>query len=334
VAGGGAPLQEKPNLPEERERAVDTTYLQFKTADLISRIVPRAMAHWIGKAVADWFYVHDHVGRAGVVSNLRRILEFRSEHPTNETLRSLARQTFRNSGKHMVDFFRYREITKRHIGTLMHARGLEYIDQARSLGRGALLVTAHLGSWDLGGALIAAHGYPIHAVTLPHTSPRSNELLQSRRDGRGVHVIPLGRAARDMLRFLKQGDLVAVAADRDYLENSDLIPFFGAPARFPRGAAVLCARRRIPIVPGFMLRQKDDTFFLRMHPPILPEAGRTVRDVQSALCRIMEREIGEYPTQWFTFKDFWDDQPFDGAAGIAHQTDRPGQVRPPPGVGS
>ena len=287
---------------------MDSEYLQYKAADFLSRTLPRRFAYWIAVRVGDLFYCRDARGRRAVKVNIRRILEFKKMHASEETLERMARETFRNFGKCVVDFFRFGELSEETAARVVDLEHREYLDKARSIGRGVLVVTAHFGSWEIGGAVIAALGHPINVVVLPQKNRKTNALFQIRRERRGEKVIQLGRAARDTIKALRNGELVAVLADRDYGDRGMVVNFMGAEASMPRGPATLCVKTGAPVLPGFLLRRADDTFVLRFHPPIVPGQGISVGDVQSRLCAVLEREILLDPSQWFMFEEFWKEQ--------------------------
>ncbi|MDD4873246.1 MAG: lysophospholipid acyltransferase family protein [Kiritimatiellae bacterium] len=283
---------------------MNSEYVKYRAVDFLSQILPRPFAYWVGLRMADWFYQHDNRGRHAVMSNLRHILEYKGVHPSEETLERLSQQTFRNFGKYVVDFFRFTQMSRRQVDRVVSIEHQEYISDAAVLGRGVLTVTAHFGSWEIGGLVISALGYPLNVVTLQQTDRRINDLFQSRRKMRGLKVIPLGSAAIGTIKALKKGEFVALLADRDYSQHRDLVQFFGKTARFPRGPATLCIKTGAVLLPGFLLRQPDDTFLLRMHKPIEAE-NRSISDIQAMICRILEKEIGENPTQWYIFEEFW-----------------------------
>jgi KDO2-lipid IV(A) lauroyltransferase len=166
-------------------------------------------------------------------------------------------------------------------------------------------VTAHFGNWELGGAVLAALGYPLHAVVLPHPNSRVEALFQQRRESRGLRVMPLGAAGRHSIRALRHGEFVCVLADRDYTPHARSVPFFGVPARFPLGPVRLAVATGAPLVAGFSLRQDDETHLLRFHPPLIPDGPNSAPDLQRRLCAIVEREVAAAPCQWFMFDDFW-----------------------------
>jgi Kdo2-lipid IVA lauroyltransferase/acyltransferase len=280
-------------------------YTQYRIAGLLSRVVPRRLAYWIGLRAADVFFRKDARGRAAVVANLRRIHEWKRAPVTDADLALMARRTFQAFGKYLVDFFRFANMTEGQIRKIVSIEGWEHMEQVKALGRGGLLVTAHFGNWELGGCAMGALGFPIHAVVLAQPSEKINRLFQEYRRKRGMTVIPLGKAVRRVLKLLAEKQFVGLLADRDYAQQEVSVDFFGAPARLPRGPAWLCSHSGAPILTGFVIRRKDDSFLMRLYPPIVPGDGMTPEDIQSRLCGILEREIGADPTQWMMFENLW-----------------------------
>ena len=112
-------------------------------------------------------------------------------------------------------------------------------------------------------------------------------------------------AAASVPACLKRNEIVVLLADMDYSGGGRPVPFFGRPARLPRGPAVLAKRSGAPILPAFVLRQADDTFLFRAYPPILPGRLRPLNDIQNEICVVLEAVIGEHPDQWFAFGPLW-----------------------------
>jgi len=285
---------------------MNTAYLQFKVADLLSRMLPRRFAYWVGLRIADEFYARDTRGRNAVKSNLRHILRHKGLRASDETLERLTRRVFQHFGKHLIDFFSARRISLKEVNRMVSIEHHEYLEQAMSADTGIIVLTAHLGSWELGAAVLATLGCPLNAVILPEEDRRIRALFTARRESRVQKVIPLGQAARGVLKALSAKEPVALLADRDYSPRSDLVEFFGTPTRLPRGPATISAKTGCPILPGFLLRQPDDTFLFRFHPLILPHGRGSGPEIQKQIVAILEKEIGRTPEQWFMFHDFWD----------------------------
>ncbi len=217
----------------------------------------------------------------------------------------MAKKVFLNFGLYLADFFRYESLTSADIAELINIDGLAHLENAYSAGRGVILITAHLGNWELGGAVITAMGYPLTAVAFPERVGKTNELFQKQRRRRGMQILTFGEAARGALAALKRGEMVAMLADRDFTNHRDMIDFFGRPARLPAAPARISAKTGAPILPGFILRQSDNRFTMRFHPPLWPESRRDNLAVRTAIRDILQAEVSADPTQWFVFEDFW-----------------------------
>jgi KDO2-lipid IV(A) lauroyltransferase len=277
----------------------------YRLAAVLSRRLPRRFGYWCGLRIADFYYWRRTAERTAVISNLRRIYAARGITLAETALPGLARKTFQHFGKYLVDFFRFARLTEAELRQYVTLENVEALRAAAARGKGVLVVTAHLGNWEVGGAVIAALGYRLNAVALPQPSRRLDRLFNQQRASRGIRVLPLGRAALGIVRCLQRGELVALLGDRNFDHHPGRYQFFGAPAPLPRGPAWLAMRTGAPLVPTFLLRQEDDTFLLRCHPPIYPDVAGSETAVRTAWLAALEKEIASAPWQWFIFKDFW-----------------------------
>ncbi|MCX6996110.1 MAG: hypothetical protein NTV49_03260 [Kiritimatiellaeota bacterium] len=280
-------------------------YWTYRLAALLSRRLPRLFVYWLGLRLADFFYLFRRHDRQAVIRNLRRIYTAQGITLAAPALEGLARKTFQYFGKYLVDFFRFARLTPAQVHHLVSLEHTDYLAAAQQHGRGVLLVTAHVGNWELGGAVIAALGYRVNAVVLPERVEKINRLFQRQREQRGINPIPLGQSPLALVRCLRRGEMVALLGDRDFTRHGVPAPFFGQPVSLPRGPARLAFKTGAPILPAFLLRQVDDTFLLRCHPPIYPGQEGSVARIQEKLIAVMEKEIAAAPYQWFIFEDFW-----------------------------
>lgn len=292
------------------------TYSLYRLAEGLSRAIPRPFAYWISLRVADLYFFFDRRGREAVIANLRRVMEFGGQAATPAQTRLAARRTFQHFGKYVVDFFRFARLSERDIRRLVTIDHPEYVDQSLALGKGVILVTAHLGNWELGGAVLAGLGYRVNAVVLEQRSARLNEFFQHYRRRRGMAIIPLGHAVPQLIRALRRNECVALLADRDYSTRTDFAMFCGASACLPRGPVWLAEKTGAPIVPGFLIRRGDDTFEMRLYTPIDP-AGKTVEQIRRDVCAVLEDAVLRNPDQWFMFERVWDGQSYGQASHYA-----------------
>ena len=280
-------------------------FYAYWLAGFVSRTIPRHFAYWLSLRISDAYFFLDKRGRSAVMANLRRIQACTGEVVSERELRLMARRTFQHFGKYLVDFFRFSQLSEDEIRRLVVIEHPEYIEEADRAGKGVIVVTAHLGNWELGGAVMATMGHPLNVVVLRQPSAKLNEFFQKHRRRRGMTVVPLGHATRTLVEALRRKEFVALLADRDYSRRNDPVSFCGAPACLPRGPAWLAQATGAAVLPGFMLRREDDTFTLRLYPPILPGAQDTREALQEKICAVLQDAVCRSPQQWFMFEDVW-----------------------------
>lgn len=280
-------------------------YTLYRIGQLIALSLPLRIAYRIAILVSDLHYVFAHIDRQAVTENLRAIFP-------DKTSREIARlriDMFRNFAKYLVDFFRFSKLDRQYIEKNIKIENIRYIDEALSEGKGAVILTAHLGNWELGGVVISLLKYPFWAVALSHKDKRVDNFFIAQRESKGIKVIPLGRAVRMSLNALKKNELVALVGDRNFSERGLAVDFFGKTSYLPAGPALLSLKTGAPIVPGFMVRNEDDTFTLTMEKPLrINQGGSKDGDLTVLLTEykdIFEGYIRRYPDQWYMFKKFW-----------------------------
>lgn len=280
-------------------------YYIYRIGQFIALTLPLRLVYAIAVFLADLHYFFAFRDRRFVVNNLRVIFP---EKP-NQQLRKISREVFRNFAKYLVDFFRFEKLNRRYIDKKIKLEGMHHFDAALSSGKGAVVLTAHLGNWELGGVVIAQLGYPFWVVALPHKSKKVNDFFDAQRNRKGVKVIALGKAMRSCISEVSNNHMVALAGDRDFTGKGILIDFFGLPTHFPEGPAALSLMTGAPIVPGFMLRNPDDSFTLKIEKPVeFSPTGDKAKDMAALVAaykKIFEDYIRKYPEQWYIFRRFW-----------------------------
>lgn len=251
--------------------------------------------------------------RRAVTANLKAIFPEKSSRQINQIRVRMSR----NFAKYLVDFFRFPLLDKEAIRRTIRVQNIEYFDKALAKGKGVILITAHLGNWELGGVLLGLLGYPILAVALPHKHKKVDDFFNAQRNNKGMGVIPLGRALQQCIRRLNNNEIIALVIDRDFTDKGPLLEFLGRKAIIPPGAAVLGLKTEATIIPAFLLRNPDDTFTFVVEKPIetfQPTTDTGTRKklsdeyLVSAMARyltIVESYIKKYPEQWFMFRQFW-----------------------------
>ncbi|MFA4854568.1 MAG: lysophospholipid acyltransferase family protein [Candidatus Omnitrophota bacterium] len=280
-------------------------YYIYRIGQFIALILPLRLVYAIAVFLADLHYLFAFRDRRFVRNNLRAIFPDKS----NRHLRKINRMVFRNFAKYLADFFRFEKLNRQYIDKNIKLENLHYFDAALSRGKGVVVLTAHLGNWELGGVVIAQLGYPFWVVALPHKTKKVNDFFDAQRNRKGVKVIALGKAIRSCISEVRNNHMVALVGDRDFTGKGIPVDFFGLPTHFPEGPAALSLMTGAPIVPGFMLRNPDDSFTLRIEKSVeFSPTGDKAKDMAALVAaykNIFEDYIRKYPEQWYIFRRFW-----------------------------
>jgi len=280
-------------------------YYIYRFGQFIALALPNKLVYGIAVFLADLHYLFAFRDRRFVKANLRVIFPEKE----NRELRKISKLVFRNFAKYLADFFRFERLNRAYIDKNIKLENLHYFDQALKTGKGVVVLTAHLGNWELGGVVLAQLGYPFWAVALPHKNKKVNDFFVAQRAVKGVNVIAMGKAVRSCISEIRKDHMVALVGDRDFTEKGIIIDFFSKPTHFPEGPAALSLMTGASIIPGFMLRNSDDSFTLRIEKPVeFKPTGNKAQDLASLITvykGIFEDYIRKYPDQWYVFRRFW-----------------------------
>ena len=195
------------------------------------------------------------------------------------------------------------------------AEGFEAIQEAQAAGKGIILITGHFGNWELAGAYVAARGIPIEVIVRRMNHPLFDSYVTRTRQGAGMIVVYDHDAVKRTPRAFKAGHAVAFVADQGVLGlASTFVPFFGRPAKTPRGPAVFALRLRLPTFFVAAVREPRGTYRCVVTPVEIPDTGDREADVDTVVARytsILESWVRRYPGQYFWHHRRWKRQPPD-----------------------
>lgn len=271
----------------------------------------RERGHDIADDIADAFLVLRPAYREAIEGNTSQVLGLPPHHAE---VSRVARDMARQHARAWVDFFFYaqRPLAEA-LAQFAEIQGLEHLDTALAEGRGAILLTAHAGSFELGGTLLRARNLKLHAVYKPDRFAAVERLREAMRARGGVVGLPVdgvGYSTLPLVKVLREGGLVGMQGDRDFSQNGLRIPFFGREAPFPRGPWELAAMTGAPIITTFFTTDEHRRFHARFGPPIHLPADRNLRGaaVEAGLWAYvaeLEALVRRHPSQWYCFYPFW-----------------------------
>lgn len=189
------------------------------------------------------------------------------------------------------------------------------VERARARGKGLIFVAGHLGNWELSGAYIAARGIPMHAIARGMSNPLSDAFFRRTRERLGMHVMHDQESVRRVPRALRAGEGVGFLSDQATVGlASTFVPFFGRPAKTPRGAAVFALRFGAPVLFVQAVRIADERYEFVAEELAVTPSGDRERDVDDIVRRFseaLERLVRRYPGQYFWQHRRWKHQPAD-----------------------
>jgi lauroyl/myristoyl acyltransferase len=272
----------------------------------LTRLVPPMFSNALAKWGAALYWRLAAHRRKIVIQNLLPV--FGGDRPAAV---QAARRMFTEFTLKLADLWRYEGAAMSSSG-IVRWQGREILDAALASGRGVLLVTPHLGNWELGGAFMSQHGYKLLVLTQAEPDPRLTALRQAARTRRGIETLVVGGDAFafiEIIRRLQQGATVALLVDRPPASTSVSIDLFNQPFSASIAAAELARASGCAIVPTFIVRESDG-----YRAQILPEIAYDRATIGNRAARIrltreilraFEPVIRQYAAQWFHFVPVW-----------------------------
>jgi KDO2-lipid IV(A) lauroyltransferase len=294
-------------MPKSRERQAAVTWL-MPIGTLIQFMLPRWVIVRAARVAGAIACRLDRKGRERFMENCRHILGSGTPEPE---LRAATRRLFFHYVLNVLDLLRV-PVMKRRVTALVELDPL-VVNRLMAAGRGVVVVTGHIGNYDLAGVFMAARGYPMSAVVEP--VPKGWAKTYNRyRGATAMETIPIPDR-KAMVRALQRHRMLALVSDRDLTGNGILCPAFDSYRYYPRGAAAYSLRFRIPlIVAGLVFQHEPGRRPYRMVYKSLEfiPTGDTNADVTALTCLIaaeLNDIVRRFPDQWLVFRADWRDNP-------------------------
>ena len=232
------------------------------------------------------------------VANLRGVF---GDQYTDREYRRLAAAATRNLCRTMAELFKQPYLSRSQLERLVQVEGLEHLRAALAGGRGAILLSAHFGNWEILGPRLVAAGLPTSVVARDAPDAGTARLINQCRERCGLQVVSR-RNVRGMLEALRAGRLLLLLPDQHQRGASVVVDFLGRPAATATGPATLARRTGAPVVPGFCRRLADGSFRVTLQPALeLIRTGDRAADARANTAhynQVLGDEIRRHPEQW------------------------------------
>jgi len=229
---------------------------------------------------------------------------------THDQRRRVARQSYRNAGRTLAEYILLPSLRPGQLEQIVEqVEGLGYADLVEAGRKPVIVLTGHIGNWELMGAHFARMGYSLKVFAKPLHNPRIESALLHTRRSLGLDVLYTGEGLKPAVRHLREGGILVFLADQDARKAGVAISFFGKPASTALGPAVFAQLTRAPIVPVFAIRVGTSRHRFVIFPPIQPLTGLDRNAALEQLTRshveALESIIRQHPEQYFWFHRRW-----------------------------
>jgi KDO2-lipid IV(A) lauroyltransferase len=242
--------------------------------------------------------------RAGLTSNLARVLFPRGSTPDASLLEHFVARGFRSYGQYWAEGAKLPALAKATVdGRFTIAEGLEHLREGKERGRGVVIALPHVGSWEWGGAFLNSLGLGMTAVAEELDPPELFEWFKEKRESIGIRIEPLNdHVGSVLLKTLRQGGVVGLLCDRDLQGNGVEIEFFGERVTMPGGPATLALRTGAMLVASACYAGPGRDHFAVVTPPVQVERTARLREDVTRVTQLIATEleglIRRAPEQW------------------------------------
>ena len=297
-----------------RDRSIIRNVIEFLPAWILLKVLgmlPRGSAIFLGKLIArSCFHLHRRLTNTGD-RNLAMALPELSAGERREIVKSV----FDNLGRQLGEFSQFPKIARGNIERLVVYDGFENYQAAADKAKGVLLLTGHMGAWELCAFAHGVYGHPLSFLVRPLDNPLLDRLIDGYRQLSGNDTIDKNNSVREVLRALKHNEQVGVLIDVNVLADQGVFcDFFGVPACSTTGLAIFALRTGAPVVPGFLIWDqalgKHRLRFEQEIPLIRTGDFREETILNTArFTKAIEEQVRRHPDQWLWIHKRWHTRP-------------------------
>jgi len=273
--------------------------------------LPRPLARRLAARVAGILYALSPKLRKTAETNLRIAFPEWIKAQRDAVIRGMVR----NLGWMAAEFARFPKYSREDIEEIVVLDGNENFVDGRKQGKGVLILTGHIGAWELSSFAHALFGYPLHFMARPLDNQRIDALVNSYRCSSGNRAIFKNESARVMLKILKDAGTIGVLADQNtMLDEAVFVDFFGKSASTTTGIARVALHTDAAVVPGYAVWDESiGKYRLRFEPAMelirTGDAERDIRENTQRFTKVIEDIIRKYPDQWVWVHGRWSVRP-------------------------
>lgn len=277
--------------------------LVFFIIQLLGYFLPKRIAELVTRGIARFCYYS--VYRIGARNHLENLKVAFGKEKNIFELKEINREAVYNFAIVLYEHTIMDRLNKRNYTNFLKGERIENLLNAYKEGNGFIILSAHLGNYEWGAALMSFYDIPVGVISLEYKTPFIKNLYERNRNKVGIRVFYVGRTFSGPIRFLKEKKgALAIASDRNFVETPLIGKLYGKDMEIPKGAFYLASRLNIPLVPAFSLKERDGLYHVYFERGFKINHNEMQKGVD-IYTSILEQYINKYPEQWYIFDRLW-----------------------------
>jgi KDO2-lipid IV(A) lauroyltransferase len=228
---------------------------------------------------------------------------------TTDEIADLGREVFIGLVRIALEFVHIRRLSRMEfIRSNVRLVNHETLHEALKEGRGVVIITSHLGNWELEGAVTCTLGLPLNAIYFQQSNFLADSFFNRIRTRTGMRLIMKRNAVRETLQALGRNEMVAFLSDQDAGDSGVFVPFFGRSASTVKGPVYFGLKTGAPVILTHFIRTGTDSYDFIMERVPMKTTGDFEADVRTNTqiwSGMLENVIRKYPEQWFWVHKRW-----------------------------
>ncbi len=283
-------------------------YIFFKGLFFLAKITPFSFNRWVWGKLGLLFFSTLKSRRLLTLENIYNAKERGFlKHDINEF--QLAKQAWKHMGVVGSEFLYFNTRTPEQLKKIVELKGEENLKQVLAKGKGAIMVMAHIGNWELLGMYLSFIGYKLSPLVKTQSNELLDKVIQDKRQSVGMKTIPRSGFLRPIIAAFKNNEIVPFLVDQDARKRGIKVNFFGREASIPRGPAEFALRTGTPVIFAYIVKQAPTRYSLVISEELpVKNTGDYEKDlVENTILFIdlIQKIIAEHPTQWLWMHSLW-----------------------------
>jgi KDO2-lipid IV(A) lauroyltransferase len=236
-------------------------------------------------------------------------LRFSLPEKTAAERRQILKRMYLNLGMTLIEELRMSRVTDQYMRDHVSWENESYARDILKVGKGVLVLSAHMGNWDLLCSIAPHFNYPVTIITKNIKNKGINEFWMESRRRFGLKFVPAHNSYRQCLAALRRNEIVGFILDQNMIwQEGIFVEFFGRLACTTPGLAFMAAQSGAAVLPVFMLRQPNGRHLVKVFPPLAPPPDRkpeTILAYTQLYTKTIEDMVRQYPDQWIWIHRRW-----------------------------